>query len=121
MTHNVFQEILKKGYDDDFIPQECFVPTDALPGSFEKIEVFRQRLEQGVELFCSRDVVGMSTIEQTKHMQEIVTKLGQERRKQSKLDYLARLAQGKADKRHTKTNYISMSKQAMRKLVEQQT
>lgn len=118
MTYNIFQEILKKGYDDDFIPQECYFPTDALPGSFEKIEVFRQRLEQGLELFCSRDVVGISTIEQTKHMQEIVTKLGQERRKQSKLDYLARLAQGKADKRHTKTNYISLSKQAMQKLID---
>lgn len=53
---NVFETIKTYGHDDDFEPTESSEPTKAMPGTEEKIEVLRQRVENGQEVFSERDV-----------------------------------------------------------------
>ena len=47
---------VKRLYDRfDWETTECEDPTDAVPGSAEKVEVLRQRLETGQSLWCNED------------------------------------------------------------------
>lgn len=41
--------------EDDLVLSECSIPTDALPGTIEKLEVMRSRLEAGLSVFCKGD------------------------------------------------------------------
>lgn len=52
---NVYDRILLFGHDEDFVPWRQSTPTDARPGSPEKIEVLRQRVLRGEPLFHPRD------------------------------------------------------------------
>jgi hypothetical protein len=56
-ARNVFEAILKYGHDEDFAPAESneFEPTDAPAGSAEKIEILRNRVEQGLPLWHNED------------------------------------------------------------------
>lgn len=56
-VRNVFEAILKYGHDEDFSPVETneFVKTSAPAGSQAKIEILRNRVEQGVPLWHEED------------------------------------------------------------------
>ena len=53
----VFDAILKYGHDEDFEPRagDDFRPTDAPPGTAEKIDVIRKRVELGQPLWHEDD------------------------------------------------------------------
>jgi hypothetical protein len=55
--NNVFEAILEYGHDEDFVPNAGadFIPTDAIPGSMEKIEALRQRIVNGMPLWHGKD------------------------------------------------------------------
>ncbi len=50
---SVIEAIQVLGHDEDFSPTatEYWIPTDAIAGTVEKIEVLRSRIEQGLPLF----------------------------------------------------------------------
>ncbi len=54
---NIFNELTRYGHDKDFelMPSVDFPPTDAPPGSPEKIDVLRSRIEQGLPLWHPLD------------------------------------------------------------------
>jgi hypothetical protein len=54
---NVFQAIDCDGHDENFVPNlaDSFQPTDAAPGSDEKIKLLRDRIAQGVPLWHEGD------------------------------------------------------------------
>lgn len=54
---SVFDAIRMYGHDEDFDPpiEAKFLPTDAPPGSAEKIEALRRRVELGQPLWHVRD------------------------------------------------------------------
>jgi hypothetical protein len=54
---NVFEAINHDGHDENFLPNpsDDFVPTDAAPGSDEKIELLRKRITMGVPLWHQED------------------------------------------------------------------
>lgn len=54
---NVMDAILKVGHDEDYEPigGDDFLPTGHPPGSLEKIEVLRQRVEHGKPLWHEKD------------------------------------------------------------------
>jgi hypothetical protein len=56
---NVFEAINQEGHDENFFPQatRAFVPTDAAPGSNEKIELLRARISMGLPLWHDEDRV----------------------------------------------------------------
>jgi hypothetical protein len=56
-ARNVFEAIIRDGHDEFFSPKEGeeFVPTNAAPGSREKINLLRQRVTQGVPLWHKSD------------------------------------------------------------------
>lgn len=54
---NIFQEILRKGHDEDFEPSPAKFSTGELPGSQGKIEVLRRRVELGESLWHPDDLV----------------------------------------------------------------
>ena len=56
-ARNVFDEIIRDGHDEQFVPMECdsFVPSDLAAGTPDKIELLRQRVEMGVPLWHERD------------------------------------------------------------------
>lgn len=56
---NIFSELLNKQHDEDFHPRADGrdLPTDAPPGSQEKIDVMRRRVEQGYNLWHKDDRV----------------------------------------------------------------
>lgn len=57
-VRNIFDAIQKYGDDTGFIPRQDdpeLVPTNAVPGSVEKIEILRHRLEQGLPLHHEND------------------------------------------------------------------
>ncbi len=55
--HNVAQAILDYGHDEDFRPRGLGEPTQTLIGSQERINVYRQRVEQGFEIWHPDDCV----------------------------------------------------------------
>ncbi len=59
---NVFEALLKLGHDEDFTPlaNASFLPTDAPPGSPEKVEILRKRAELGQPLWHNDDRVDYS-------------------------------------------------------------
>jgi hypothetical protein len=54
---NVFEAIDHDGHDENFLPNSSgdFRPTDAAPGSNEKIELLRKRIAMGVPLWHQED------------------------------------------------------------------
>ncbi len=54
---SVIEAIQVLGHDEDFSPTatEYWIPTDAIAGTVEKIEVLRSRIEQGLPLFHPLD------------------------------------------------------------------
>jgi hypothetical protein len=61
---NVFEAILQHGHDEDYTPSSngCFMPTAAPPGSSEKVEVLRRRVERGQPLWHSNDRVDFAGV-----------------------------------------------------------
>lgn len=57
---NVFEAIQTLGHDFDFEPsREAFEPTDAVPGSKEKMQVIMDRLRRGLPLHHPQDRVDL--------------------------------------------------------------
>lgn len=54
---NVFEAILERGHDEDFVPAETkdFCGTDAPAGSREKLDVLARRVQQGEPLWHEGD------------------------------------------------------------------
>ncbi len=52
---NVFDYIKAFGVDEGFKPTKLPTPTAAAPGSIEKMDVLKQRLENGEEMFHHLD------------------------------------------------------------------
>ena len=54
---NVFEAINQDGHDENFLPNGSgeFVPTDAAPGSHEKIRLLRKRIARGLPLWHDED------------------------------------------------------------------
>jgi hypothetical protein len=54
---NVFEAINHDGHDENFFPKTSqeFSPSDAAPGSDEKIELLRQRIAMGLPLWHEKD------------------------------------------------------------------
>ena len=69
---NVFEEILNKGYDDDWVPVPASVATGSLDGTVERIKVLRERLERGEALFHPNDETRKGTEKQAQELQEYV-------------------------------------------------
>jgi hypothetical protein len=60
---NVFEAIQTLGHDFDFEPsREAFEPTDAVPGSKEKMEVIIDRLRRGLPLHHPEDRVDLESL-----------------------------------------------------------
>jgi hypothetical protein len=57
MMKNVFDEILEKGHDEEFVPVETddFVATAAAAGSREKIDTLARRVQLGLPLWHPND------------------------------------------------------------------
>jgi hypothetical protein len=51
----VAREILLKGHDEDFVPRGLATPTQTLIGSEARVEVYRQRVDQGYEIWHPLD------------------------------------------------------------------
>lgn len=51
----VFEALRRLQHDQDFIPMEPSEPTTAMPGTIEKIEVLRMRVELGQPLWHDDD------------------------------------------------------------------
>lgn len=51
----VFDALKRLQHDEDFIPMEPNNPTTAMPGTIEKIEVLRMRVEMGQPLWNDDD------------------------------------------------------------------
>lgn len=56
---NIFQALMTVGHDEDFEPAKYGPRTLAGPGSLEKVEVMRRRVELGQHLFhpCDEQVL----------------------------------------------------------------
>lgn len=56
-ARTVFEALLKYGHDEDFSPKpsEAYQPTSFSPGSNDKIEVLRRRVELGLPLWHPQD------------------------------------------------------------------
>lgn len=54
---NIFRAIIEVGHDEDFIPRGDyrFIATGAAPGSQEKIEILKRRVELGYPLWHKHD------------------------------------------------------------------
>lgn len=70
--HTLFSKILTVGNDHNFEPDKKPEPTDAAPGSLEKLEVFVQRLLRGEELYHEEDAAVLATVEQSCGMRNLV-------------------------------------------------
>jgi hypothetical protein len=55
--NNVFEAIEQDGHDEHFLPSmsEQFIPTNAAPGSRDKINALRDRVKMGVPLWHCED------------------------------------------------------------------
>ena len=70
--HSSFGHLLSRGHDYDFEPIAKPEPTDAAPGSLEKLEVLARRLMRGEELYHEDDATVLATIEQSNEMRNLV-------------------------------------------------
>ena len=70
--HSSFGHLLSRGHDYDFEPIRKPEPTDAAPGSLEKLEVLARRLMRGEELYHEDDAPVLATIEQSNEMRDLV-------------------------------------------------
>ncbi len=52
---SVFDALAKVGHDEDFSPRKTPHPTGAKKGTIERIQVMRQRIQNGEELFHPND------------------------------------------------------------------
>ena len=54
---NVFDAIARDGHDENYLPRKSgdFVPTDAAPGSQEKLHLLRKRVTLGQPLWHDAD------------------------------------------------------------------
>ena len=54
---NVFEAILERGHDEDFVPVETeeFTGTDAPAGSSEKLDILAERVMRGLPLWHPDD------------------------------------------------------------------
>lgn len=88
---NLFDTIEFYGHDIDFEPHELPEPTETAPGSEERVELYRKRLELGQELEHPDDRRLPATIEkQTEMSQRIMAKA-----KQTRLESKVRRAEAK--------------------------
>lgn len=64
---NVREVILRMGHDDNYEPVggDDFLPTGHPPGSYEKIEVLRQRVDEGKPLWHEDDCEDYRLIKST--------------------------------------------------------
>jgi hypothetical protein len=61
---NIFDEIHKRGHDEDFTPEPASIPTDDRPGSWVKISMMALRVDLGEELWHPEDRVDhVATVE----------------------------------------------------------
>lgn len=58
LSKNIFQAILQSGHDEDFAHKPATEATGAIPGSREKVEVMRRRVEMGQNPCHPQDVRG---------------------------------------------------------------
>ena len=68
---NIFREICEKRHDEDFVPSKQPEPTEARPGSIEKMQVLSARLMAGEELHHPSDVTIAATIEEQSEMAKL--------------------------------------------------
>ena len=87
---NVFEEILNKGYDDDWVSLPAKVATAAKPGTAEKIEVMVARLQAGEDLHHPNDERRPGTIEQSNEMQLIIIAARRAKQEQERAEKLAK-------------------------------
>ena len=55
---NVFEAISRFGHDEDFVPPFPGTQTNAYPGTKEKIEIMRARVQRGEPIFNKGDRIG---------------------------------------------------------------
>lgn len=77
---NIFQAIMTSGHDEDYEPTAFGTPTLAGPGSLEKVEVMRRRVELGQHLFHPSDELILATVESAKNMGSTVQQIAKMRR-----------------------------------------
>ena len=82
--HSSFGHLLSRGHDYDFEPIAKPEPTDAAPGSLEKLEVLARRLLRGEELYHEEDQPVLATIEQSYEMRDLVVGNDKRRRMANK-------------------------------------
>jgi hypothetical protein len=70
--HSSFGHLLSRGHDYDFEPIRKPEPTDAAPGSLEKLEVLARRLMRGEELYHEDDETVLATVEASTAMRDLV-------------------------------------------------
>ena len=87
---NVFEEILNKGYDDDWVSLPAKVATAAKPGTAEKIEVMVARLQAGEDLHHPNDERRPGTIEQSNEMQLIIIAARRAKQEQERAEKLSK-------------------------------
>lgn len=87
---NVFEEIVNKGYDDDWVSLPAKVATAAKPGTAEKIEVMVARLDAGEDLHHPNDEQVPGTIEQSNEMQLIIIAARRAKQEQERAEKLAK-------------------------------
>ena len=87
---NVFEEIVNKGYDDDWVSLPAKVATAAKPGTAEKIEVMVARLQAGEDLHHPNDERRPGTIEQSNEMQLIIIAARRAKQEQERAEKLAK-------------------------------
>ena len=77
---NIFQAIMTAGHDEDYEPRGFGKPTLAAPGSLEKVEVMRRRVEMGQHLFHPKDEWILASLETSRVMQTTVLEICKMRR-----------------------------------------
>jgi hypothetical protein len=77
---NIFQAIMTVGHDEDYEPATYGPRTLAAPGSLEKIEVMRRRIEMGQKLFHPGNEWVLASHESSRTMTTAVIQMGRMRR-----------------------------------------
>ena len=93
---NLFETIRIYEHDLDFEPIEAKTPTDAAPGSLEKMRVMCERIKRGEHLHHEGDQCVLASIERQQEMADIVQKAATDARDVARAK---REASGVVDKR----------------------